>query len=207
LTSRVKPDTLGGAIPPFLLMNLFQIPFYHYSIPNWDDAKPLIINEYLKTNLTCINSNLLSDNYLYTDFYDTFQHRNIPEYINNTLNILSSQIDIFLKDISEICDQSLIKKAKVTSAWFERLEKNMNHPIHNHGAVGFSAVCYINFDPSIHLPTIFVSPYNNFLNGQTMHHQPDVKEGDIIFFPSFLQHYAPTNTNEKERLIFSFNMR
>jgi hypothetical protein len=188
-------------------MNIFSIPFYKFSIEDWEDVKPHIINEYLKADLKCINSNLLSDNQLYTDYYDIFQHKFMPEYLSNTLKILSPQIEKFFEQVSEFCDKSLIEKSRVTSAWYERLEKNMNHPIHNHGAIGFSAVCYINFDKNIHLPTIFLAPFNSFLNGQTLHYQPDVDEGDIVFFPSFLQHYAPTNTTDNNRLIFSFNIR
>ena len=35
---------------------------------------------------------------------------------------------------------------------------------------------------------------------------PNVKEGDIVFFPSQLLHYANPNTSDKERVILSFNM-
>jgi ectoine hydroxylase-related dioxygenase (phytanoyl-CoA dioxygenase family) len=39
-----------------------------------------------------------------------------------------------------------------------------------------------------------------------MDYTPDVKEGDIVFFPSQLLHYANPNTHDKERVILSFNM-
>ena len=39
-----------------------------------------------------------------------------------------------------------------------------------------------------------------------MDFNPDVKEGDIVFFPSQLLHYANPNTSDKERVILSFNM-
>ena len=35
---------------------------------------------------------------------------------------------------------------------------------------------------------------------------PDVEEGDIIFFPANLLHYAPTNLSKITRIILSFNL-
>ncbi len=50
------------------------------------------------------------------------------------------------------------------------------------------------------------SPFTEFSSGDHMDFTPDVKEGDIIFFPSQLLHYANPNTSDKERVIVSFNM-
>ncbi len=205
MTIGLKSDTLGGATLLFYCMDIFTVPFYHYSIPNWSDVKQKILKEYNNADMDLIDSKLERNHFLYTDYYKNFG--SMPKYIINTLEIITPQIEKFCDDINIVIKGQKIKHGKVSAAWFEKLEKDMNHPVHNHGSIGFSSVCYVEFDPSIHLSTIFLSPFSSFLTGQLMHHQPEVKEGDIVFFPSFLLHYAPTNTTDKSRLIFSFNMR
>ena len=37
--------------------------------------------------------------------------------------------------------------------------------------------------------------------------KPEIDEGDIIFFNSKHYHYCPTNENDKERMICSFNLK
>jgi ectoine hydroxylase-related dioxygenase (phytanoyl-CoA dioxygenase family) len=69
-----------------------------------------------------------------------------------------------------------------------------------------SSVCFIEYNKSFHKPTTFVSPFGNNITGELTRYEPDVEEGDIIFFPSNLLHYAPTNLSNLKRIIMSFNL-
>ena len=40
--------------------------------------------------------------------------------------------------------------AVLLGMWFERSAKNQRHSTHNHGACGYSAVLYVDFDPEVH---------------------------------------------------------
>jgi ectoine hydroxylase-related dioxygenase (phytanoyl-CoA dioxygenase family) len=43
--------------------------------------------------------------------------------------------------------------------------------------------------------------------GQYETYEPKVKEGDLIIFPSTIQHEASTNMSNKRRTIISFNLK
>lgn len=83
----------------------------------------------------------------------------------------------------------------------------MDHSAHNHGSTGFSSVCFIEYDKKFHKPTTFICPFQDFITGQFNFYEPDVNEGDIIFFPSNILHYAPINMSNKTRIVMSFNLK
>ena len=43
--------------------------------------------------------------------------------------------------------------------------------------------------------------------GQYETYVPKVKEGDLILFPSMIQHEASSNMSDKRRTIISFNLK
>ena len=65
---------------------------------------------------------------------------------------------------------------------------------------------FIEYDKNLHKPTTFISPFTDHVSGELERYEPDVEEGDIIFFPSNLLHYAPVNLSTKTRIIMSFNL-
>ena len=77
---------------------------------------------------------------------------------------------------------------------------------HTHGISDFSAVLYHEFVPG-HTATEFWAPYKNPLSGNDYVHVPDVKEGDLVIFPSTIIHYAVPNDSDHQRTIFSFNFK
>ena len=83
----------------------------------------------------------------------------------------------------------------------------MYHELHNHGQLGYSATCFLSFDPKVHTPTQFIAPFNNPLNGLIVKHIPEnITEGTLLFFPSMLLHYTQPNLSTKERIVLSFNL-
>ena len=68
-----------------------------------------------------------------------------------------------------------------SEVWFQKYNKNMDHPVHTQGSTGYSAVCFIEYDKDNHKPTTFISPFCNNFNGELTRYEPDVEEGDIIF--------------------------
>lgn len=163
---------------------LFKIPFKQYSIPNWEVAKKEIMDA------------LPTDKY--TDFFKNRGDHVLPEYIATVASHLKTAMIDF--SLTYPCP------VMITSMWFERSKKGDFHGVHNHGATGFSAVLYVDFDPGEHQPTVFHSPFVNPANGDSMSYEPVVREGDLLVFPSFVMHEGPINLSEKERLIISFNI-
>ena len=76
----------------------------------------------------------------------------------------------------------------------------MNHSVHNHGS-GYSSVLYIEYDPTCHKPTTFVSNLDKKI------YSPKVNEGEIIFFNSKYDHFCPQNESIKKRIICAFNLK
>ena len=95
----------------------------------------------------------------------------------------------------------------VVKSWTEVQNKEMYHLVHNHGALGYSAVCYVEYDPKHHEPLHFIAPFNNAITGEQIDYAPEgIKESSILFFQSFLLHYAIPNSSTVPRRAVSFNL-
>jgi hypothetical protein len=158
---------------------IFKIPYSHYSIDNWEEKKSKILDQ-------------LDDKF--TDYGDY----ELPPYES----IVRQNISNELIDFSSYLDFPL----SIMCMWYERSKRSHRHPVHNHGGAGFSAVMYVEFNPEVHESTVLYSPYGNPFTGALMSYRPDVKEGDIIFFPSSFLHEARPNESDEVRTIISFNM-
>ena len=191
---------------------MFDIPIFKYKIENWTEVKAKLLEQFKNSPSETVSNSRISGGQIHTDFFKCIKEPRIPEYIIKSLNYIDPYTMRFLGEISEHLStpDAVLRLGSdnigVTSAWFQKQEQNMLHNIHNHGAVGFSSVCYVKFDKDVHLPTTFISPFNDFLSGSTQYYQPEVEEGDIIFFPSTVQHYSPPNSSDSDRIIFSFNL-
>jgi len=158
----------------------FSVPIYNYKVKNWEIKKNKLL-----------------------DLFNSFQHKVVGNVITSPIdiktNILLEEIKIFEEDIK--------MKFSPSQVWFQKYENSMNHAVHTHGPTGFSSVCFVEYDKNFHKPTTFISPFGNYITGELERYEPDVEEGDIIFFPSNLLHYAPSNLSNEIRTIMSFNLR
>jgi hypothetical protein len=166
----------------------FEIPFYKISCDNWKIKK-----EKLK-HLIEKNQQYFSGDDSISSVQTTFFVKNFKEEISN---IVEDEINKF-KNLSKL-------NVECKEAWFQIYNLMDNHTAHNHGIGGYSCVLFINFLKGIHQPTHFLAPFNNFINGSNIIFSPDVQEGDILFFPSTITHYIPSNRSQISRVIASMN--
>jgi hypothetical protein len=157
----------------------FSIPIYRYKVENWNIKKKKLL-----------------------DLFDKFENKIVGNVITSPFNI---QTDILLDEI-KLFEKEIKINFYLTNVWFQKYEKNMNHAVHNHGPIGFSSICFVEYDKNFHKATTFISPFGNYITGELERYEPEVDEGDIIFFPSNLLHYAPVNLSNKTRIIMSFNL-
>lgn len=157
----------------------FSISIYKYKVKDWDEKRKKLLQKFSNSKCKLVGNVISSQ-------------------IEQNANIFSHEIKMFEDDIK--------LKLSATEIWFQKYENKMDHGIHNHGSVGFSSVCFIEFIKNIHTPTVFVSPFSNHITDEFEMYAPDVEEGDIIFFPSNLLHYVPTNLSNISRTIASFNL-
>lgn len=173
-------------------IDIFRVPLIHLDVDNWKIKKKEIFKILKNKNLETSDFELVKSD---------FNKKRKEDFYNEKIQ------EIFLQEIKKLEIALGISNFKVTNSWFEKSEQNMYHQIHNHGALGFSSVCFIEYDQEEHLPTQFVSPFNNFLNGSLLSYSPEnVKEGSILFFPSLIHHYTIPNNSLKERITLSFNL-
>lgn len=177
--------------------NIFYIPFLHVEVRNWKIKKKELKDLYEFSKVT-IPSN--KDEYVHTNYHDLdLESQNFKSYLNCIQNILNDEIEYFKEHFN-------ISKHSIKSAWFEQALQYNFHEVHNHGTTGYSSVCFIEYNSSVHTPTKFISPFDHFITGEHMIYTPEVNEGSLIFFPSALKHFTNPNMSEQERIILSFNL-
>ena len=103
------------------------------------------------------------------------------------------------KNIEKMINQIGFESHTILFLWFQQYLSNGTHGWHTHGD-NYTGVYYLEL-PEGTPTTEYCYPMNtdrvdNF----------DVKEGDIILFPSFVIHRAPKNLSDKRKTIISFNI-
>lgn len=187
-----------------MLTEKFAIPFFKYSLNDWEEKKKIILNslpDYKKFKLekNDVRHGNADVNH-YSDYFENLDKS--PEYTNEVISCIT-------EEITKFCDTT---KAdwRMTNLWFQVYEKYNNFSIHNHGPEGWSAVLYVEFDKEDHCSTIFYSPYPSWEKetlGIYQSYIPEVSEGDLIIFPASIQHEASSNFSDKKRTIISFNLK
>ena len=166
---------------------MLTIPFYHYKVNNWKEKKEKLLD--FVSNLSFKYFDNIAD--LYTTYGD--------QTSSKALKILEDDIVKFTSEIKYSGEM-------IAEIWFQKYYENQFHSPHNHGAIGYSSVLYINFDKKIHDGTRFLAPFND-PDGKHIEFAPDVDEGSLIFFPSYLNHYTLPNKSDTIRVIMSMNLK
>lgn len=177
-----------------------------YSIPILQEKQFFLldnatINELHKECLKDNNGNYFSDNF------------KILEKL--LLKDLKSKIvDSITYYQEEICGISK-QKFYLTDSWLSVTFEGGRHLLHDHPNSLVSGVYYIdipenstiNFYNSINLFQNFKFSFE--FSKETPFNKTDysipVENGDLIIFPSWLQHYVNNNTSKKSRLVLGFN--
>ena len=121
-------------------------------------------------------------------------HDNDKEIEHIDFNFLRKQYEVCVKEVVKLYN---IKKYHIGDIWYNYFKKSQFQELHRHKGNGLTAVHYLIYDPKYHSKTEFT---NNIKS-------PEIKEGNILFFPSNLQHYVPKNNSNKPRLTVAFSIR
>jgi hypothetical protein len=172
-------------------VDMFKIPLAHYVVRDWE-LKKLDLVRLMDECAFSIDRTVKTT-------YDTTGQTQTDRLNEMFSHVFKEEIELFMNHIQ-------LNYYEITLSWFQVEEPQMCHIVHNHG-YGISSICYIEFDPEEHKSVQFLSPFNHILTGNSEHYSPNVSEGSIIFFPSFVNHYTVPNPSKKNRVIASFNMR
>jgi len=107
--------------------------------------------------------------------------------------------DNFAEDILNVYQDLGYDGFTLHELWFQQYIQNSGHGWHTHSS-NFTNVYYLEL-PKNSPKTQIVNPYN-----QTEVIEIDVKEGDLLTFPSFVIHRAPENTSPNRKTIISYNI-
>ena len=166
----------------------FMIPVFSHTVENWSDYKEEMIGML----------DLEDGDGHKTDYFKYHQEGKLPPYAERLFDILQPA----LKEFDDIYPHAF----QITNVWGQKYNNGDYHQLHNHGALGYSAIFYAQLEDD-HSPTSFFSPFLDFIEGNVIEYVPDVSEGDIIFFPSCLTHQCRVVQSSTERVIFSFNIK
>lgn len=112
--------------------------------------------------------------------------------------------------------------------WYNVFSKSHFQEFHSHLPCDFSVVHYAVFDEEAHQATTFINPnillgqatkafrpsLSNKLDSKLLEHScymdfytpQKIKQGDLIIFPSYLNHFVKPNTSDKKRITITFNI-
>lgn len=175
-----------------MIHSLFSIPIAHYEIQNWKQNKERIMNALPIFG----QEHLESNGEQYTDFFHQDEDL-LPAYADTVIDIIEPHLADFTGQ----------RRTEFTDMWCQTSYKGQTHSLHNHGHSGWSAVIYVDFNPILHKPTQFTSPFNNPWSGRLQTFIPPINEGDMIIFPATVAHEALPNESDTPRTIVSFNLR
>lgn len=96
----------------------------------------------------------------------------------------------------EIANYTGVRRVFCDGVWFQQYKKHDFHSWHVHGNCLYSNVYYVDFGKNCP-KTLF-----RFM-GQEF--SVDVEEGEILTFPSFLQHCSTPNQSEYTKTVIAFN--
>ncbi len=166
----------------------FSVPIFAYSIENWSDHKEEILSL----------MELDKEEFHETDYFKFHRNGIQPTYASKFFEIISPALDEF--------NGIYPNKFTISNCWAQKYSRGCLHPLHNHGALGYSAIFYASLE-SDHQPTSFFAPYLDFIEGDVIEYVPQVSEGDIVFFPSALMHQCNVVQSDLPRVIISFNIK
>tara|TARA_B000000557_G_scaffold177282_1_gene144470 strand:+ start:448 stop:1059 length:612 start_codon:yes stop_codon:yes gene_type:complete len=193
------------------ISNLFPTPVYKFSLAGHETYKKRLVKV------------------LEQKFKDDPDSKAGFSKLCNTWQCHHSEVGVNLKDIyNEIIAEAmkyinqLTKHTYYTIAdsWFNVHTSDMYQEVHEHTPSFISGNYYIQFDPEKDKSIIFINENKTFLYSSwamnlpitkpelfSKYQLPDVKEGDVVLFPSTLNHMvAKSEPHNQLRITNSFNI-
>lgn len=175
-----------------IIQNNKNIPFLKYVVKDHLDIKNDILNNIKKMGKFSMIQENLNDNQKIsnTDWHlnDSFTRH----YRDNLINIFQD-INKYINDLY-VCNTKL----SVMYYWFQQYEKDDYHSWHIHNSSIFSCVYYLDIAQD--------TPKTTFRLFDKSEIEIEMNEGEILIFPSYLEHISKSNQSEKTKTIISFNI-
>lgn len=119
---------------------------------------------------------------------------------DNERPYLKTLLPFLTKHLSKEIKNQNFDQVHIHNVWFQQYIFNDIHDWHIHGQTQFTCVYYLEL-PEQAPVTEFIHPFN-----QDKKQDFNIKEGDILIFPSFVLHRGKRNKSQKRKTIISFNL-
>lgn len=176
------------------LIDLFPIPLYIGKVKHHEQIKEIVYKNRMeygtpKTWNCSVNSSFGQKN----DWLNTI----VPLYEDNYKEYFLSF--------------NITANVRVHDIWCNFYIINQFQEKHHHLPCDISCIHYVKLNPN-HFGTTFVNPYsllnssNKLLDLKSPHtFTPYVEEGDVIIFPSYMEHFVKKQEIDEERITISWN--
>jgi len=191
-------------------IELFPVTIFKTQIENNDHLKKLLVRDILETSETLLIPEDWTTNKVKTSFGEEL------EVIENNRDLLESE---YIECMREVFDRDF--SVEFDSIWYNVYMDGEYQEVHDHlgtplNPTHFSFIHFLSFNKGEHKPPEFRDPLSQIRNlsleldrtrcGEV--YVPDVKEGDLLMFPSYLQHCVPPgNKTSYPRITIAFNVR
>lgn len=178
------------------MIDLFPVPIYITKVSNHDNIKKIVLSK-IENNDVPRRWNC-SVNSSFETYHDWLYklHHNYDEVYNDFFQQFNCRAEVTTIDI-----------------WYNEYSINDFQEQHHHLPADFSCIHYIQLDKN-HQGTTFVNPnrlinHSNLLLKQASPEMftPYVTEGDIIIFPSYLEHFVKKQEINARRVTLSWNLK
>ena len=200
---------------------IFPVSYYHGKVENNDRLKGQLLPH--------INSKkdrlFVPEGWTTTKIITSIDDDRVNEFLFDCKELKEQYIDV----IESFCDDKYI--IEIDEIWFNYYIDGEYQEQHNHldsamevrtkgekRACTFSCIHFLCYDKEVHSPVVFKDPISlirshSFEFASHKHdegHKPDISEGDMIMFPSYLEHEVkagrPTPDNPSITISFNHNL-
>lgn len=188
------------------MYSLFPIPVKHYeNFLSNEEAKTIF--EFCKRTKSDPHSSFLGSA---TSSHDN--NKNIFYDLDNVVSNIENRLETFLDNYAT---DTGFKKQKIVNSWFNIQQKGSLLKTHLHASAVLSGTIYINVDNNssklyFENPNKFIKYFENTFDSLTQYNYEyfyiTPKIGDLIIFPSWLEHGSNGEQNTTDdRIVISFN--
>lgn len=142
-----------------------------------------------------IQDSLFVINERYTDNISKLDWNNKYDFERPWVKIILPSLLNFLNNVKEELEYDSLELHEL---WFQQYVKSNTHGWHTHSC-NFTVVYYLEMDKESPKTELIDPYYDTKLT-------PNVKEGDVLLFPSFVVHKAPVVNNDIRKTIVSCNI-
>ena len=199
---------------------IFPVSYYHGKVENNDRLKGQLLPH--------INSKkdrlFVPEGWTTTKIITSIDDDRVNEFLFDCKELKEQYIDV----IESFCDDKYI--IEIDEIWFNYYIDGEYQEQHNHldsamevrtksnsPISTFSCIHFLCYDKEVHSPVVFKDPISiirshSFEFASHKHddgHKPDISEGDMIMFPSYLEHEVKAGrpTPGNPRITISFNLK